>query len=278
MTVDVYAPDGKLKGTSIWCVSDGALGPRLDPKGNIYLADCVKPPGKRWPDELNGRLPKGSAEHWYEWTYGSLVKFGPEGGAVMFPPNKNMPSYVYPFEGEPKLAPGLKEEKVAGTFRDGLRLPTRLIGAKWWHYGFSTLQDMIATSGEYGMGGDHCHCTGTDFDVDDFGRSFYPDQMRFRVGVLDTNGNLMLHIGTYGNQDSCGPDSYVLDPKGKFLRPRKADDPKDLKSPFAEPEIAFGWIVGMAVTDKHLYVADSTNRRILRVKLDYAATETVPAP
>jgi len=34
----------------------------------------------------------------------------------------------------------------------------------------------------------------------------------------------------------------------------------------------------MAVTDRHLYVADSTNRRVLRVKLEYAATETAGVP
>jgi sugar lactone lactonase YvrE len=49
-------------------------------------------------------------------------------------------------------------------------------------------------------------------------------------------------------------------------------------SPFAQPEIAFAWIVGMAVTDRHLYVADSVNRRVLRVKLDYAVEETAAVP
>ena len=65
-----------------------------------------------------------------------------------------------------------------------------------------------------------------------------------------------------------------MDPAGKFLRPRKADDPKDLVSPFARPEIAFAWIVGVAVTDKYAYVDDVINKRILRVRLGYAAEET----
>jgi hypothetical protein len=129
-----------------------------------------------------------------------------------------------------------------------------------------------------GMGGAQCHRTYTDFDTDDFGRSFVMDQLRFRISVVDTNGNVVRHIGAYGNQDFCGPDSYVLDPKEKYYRPRKSDDPKDLKSPFAEPEIAFSWIVSAAVTDRNLYVADSVNRRVLRVKLDYAAVETAAVP
>jgi hypothetical protein len=110
--------------------------------------------------------------------------------------------------------------------------------------------------------------------VDDFGRSFFPDQGRFRVVVLDTNGNRIAHVGGYGNQDYCGPDSYVPDPKTGVLRPRRKDDPKDLKSPFADPEIAFNWFVGLAVSDRYLYVADGSNRRVLRVALDYAAQET----
>ena len=129
-----------------------------------------------------------------------------------------------------------------------------------------------------GRGTDRCHCTASDFDVDDFGRTFHPNQGLYRVEILDTNGNLITTVGGYGNQDSCGPDSYVLDPAGKFLRPRQASDPKDLVSPFAKPEMAFNWFTGMAVTDRYLYVADGVNRRVLRGKLDYAATESVPAP
>jgi hypothetical protein len=140
----------------------------------------------------------------------------------------------------------------------------------------------VAHVGDLGVegatGGEHCHCTGCDFDIDDFGRSFAPDNGRQRMTVLDTNGNIILQVGTYGNQDYCGPDSYVMDPVGKFLRPRQPSDPKDLQSPFADPEIGFNFIIGLAVTDKHAYVADCANRRCLRIKLDYAAAETVAAP
>jgi len=125
-----------------------------------------------------------------------------------------------------------------------------------------------------GRGTDRCHCTASDFDVDDFGRTFHPNQGLYRVEILDTNGNLIATAGGYGNQDCCGPDSYVLDPAGKGLRPRKADDPKELVSPFAKPEMAFNWFTGMAVTDRYLYAADGVNRRVLRGKLEYAVQES----
>ena len=169
-----------------------------------------------------------------------------------------------------KLPATLKKEKIGAYARPGV---ADLQGAKWWKAGFSPVGDMGA-----GAPAGRCHCTASDFDVDNFGRVFAPDTGRFRVGVLDTNGNEITSFGGYGNQDCCGPDSYVLDPATKALRPRKADDPKDLVSPFAKPEIAFAWLIGVAVTDRYAYVGDVINKRILRVKLDYAATETCAVP
>ena len=66
----------------------------------------------------------------------------------------------------------------------------------------------------------------------------------------------------------------VVDPATQRLGPRVPEDPADLVSAFAKPEIAFGWIVGLAVTDRYAYVDDVLNKRILRVKLDYAVEET----
>jgi hypothetical protein len=163
---------------------------------------------------------------------------------------------------EKKLPADMPNEKVRGCGRGDAILQ----GAQWHRQGFS------AISAAGGAGG--CHCNGTDFDMDDFGRIYVGDSLRFRVGVLDANGNELLSFGAYGNQDFCGPDSYVADPVTKLLRPRKADDPKELVSPFAKPEIAFSWITGVAVTDRHAYVSDNMNKRTLRVKLDYAAAET----
>jgi hypothetical protein len=138
----------------------------------------------------------------------------------------------------------------------------KVIGAEWMHFGISDLPLF------------YCNCENTRFDVDPFGRTWYPDMGRYRVGVLDTNGNLITTFGGYGNAESCGPDSPVVDPKTGKLRPRLPDDPKDLKSPFAEPEIAFSYLIGVGATDKYAYMGDSMNRRLLRAKLVYAAEET----
>ena len=88
-----------------------------------------------------------------------------------------------------------------------------------------------------------------------------------------SQSSITLISGDLGNAESCGPDSPVVDPQTRKVRPRKADDPKDLKSPFAEPEIAFSYLIGVGATDKYAYMGDSLNRRLLRAKLIYASEE-----
>jgi len=408
--VHVYGQDGRLKGIPLQMVSDGMYGPRVDAQGNIYIFDAVKEPGSVSPQEFAGRMVSPRMTYEYDWMYGSVVKFGPAGGAewfvdkqaspltyegwcaeasvkelhrtggslngtivkkpatLIFPnlrvdsaafskitfrlkndsdgtqailkyhrldegyseqcgpgqaktveikPNSDFTEYTFDMsedkawkghniwhlllvptnaaggsfsiewvrlgEADSKLAwnfnagEGQDKKLPAGMAREHVGAFNRpngatLEGALWWRPGFSPNGDMGLMDGSY------CHCTGTDFDVDDFGRVFAPDACRFRVGVLDTNGNEIVSFGGYGNQDCCGPDSYVIDPASKLLRPRKEGDAANLESPSAKPEIGLGWIIGMAVTDKYVYVDDAINKRILRVKLDYAVSETVAVP
>jgi hypothetical protein len=134
------------------------------------------------------------------------------------------------------------------------------VGAEWIHAGVGH------------MGPWRCNCESISFDVDEFGRSFFPDLNLYRIRVIDTAGNAVTHFGGYGNAESRGPDSPVIDPKTGELRPRKPGE--KLKSPFAKPEIALAWPVGVGVTDKFAYIGDPLNRRLLKVKLTYAITST----
>jgi hypothetical protein len=272
--ISVFSPEGEFQRTVAYIPSDivrGLLGPRVDPKGNLYIAAGIHPAGRTYPEELEPHVTAANRQAWYgSYLYGSVIKFGPEGGAIWEPTlqgNKWLPAAPPP---DIKMPPSLKSEEVVVMGRYGMP-GGLLVGAKWWRFGYSPQ--------ELPLSGDNtCHCVYSDFDADDFGRVFHPDQGRFRVVVLDTNGNEILHFGSYGNQNYCGPDSYVLDPKERYYRPRRPDDPKDLESPFAQPEIAFGWMTGLAVTDRYAYVADTLNNRVLRAKLDYAAEETVAVP
>jgi hypothetical protein len=269
-----YELSGKrVSGPIIWEVSDAVAGPRFDQQGNIYLADGPRPPDQLVPPEFAAVTgPVTAKSRWGQGEpnaipayYGTIMKFSPKGGAITYGPHYALGPQGKPYDGEPKLDPSLKTVDAA-CFAAGSSeftyVGAKVTGAEWMHFGISHLF----------LGG--CNCENTRFDVDPFGRVWYPDLGRYRVGVLDTNGNLITTFGGYGNAESCGPDSPVVDPQTKKLRPRKADDPKDLKSPFAEPEIALSWLIGVGATDKYAYMGDSMNRRLLRAKLVYAAEES----
>jgi hypothetical protein len=275
MHVEIYGQDGTPKRTVIYGVTDACFGPKVDPKGNLYILDEIKPVGQPFPEAFKAAfatLELGDAgqqwiRKWNDWIYGSIVKFPPVGGNLWYPSEG--------VKGTPYGDPVKFSDAVAKVKVDRAQNPAgmELQGASWYRPGFSPLANAMAS------GLNWCHCgIACEFDVDDFGRTFGPDNGRQRVTVLDTNGNTILHIGAYGNQDYCGADSYVTDPQGKFLRQRKPSDPKELVSPFANPEIGLAWTVSIGVTDQHAYLCDSLNRRVLRVKLDYAVSETVAAP
>jgi hypothetical protein len=71
-------------------------------------------------------------------------------------------------------------------------------GAKWLYGGVSPVQ----YSG--------CTCPTSRFCVDWYKRIFLPEGYRHSIGVVDSNSNLILHIGSYGNFDSWqGPKSRI---------------------------------------------------------------------
>jgi hypothetical protein len=123
-----------------------------------------------------------------------------------------------------------------------------------------------------------CGCGHTRFGLDGFDRAFVPSMHLASIMALDANGNVILRVGRYGNADSRGKDSPVADPKTGLLRPRRADDAADLKSPLAEPDIGVNWVCAVAVSDRALYFSDSANDRVVKAALSCAAEETVPLP
>jgi DNA-binding beta-propeller fold protein YncE len=275
-SLNEYLPTGEQvnKDPIIWMTTDAIVGPKFDAAGNIYVAEVVKPKGWQ-PPELAEHFAKTGVTGLTgpalvaSSMYGSIVKFPPQGGTfdvgaerqVDNPWDPKLGKRASPFEGEIKLPKDAKVIEAEFLMADQMR-PAKVIGAEWMHPGV----------GHVGMY--YCNCENVTFDVDEFGRVFFPDPELFRVRVIDTAGNAITHIGSYGNAESMGPDSPVIDPKTGKVRARETSDPKDLQSPFAEPEIAFAWIVGVGVTDKYIYAGDSLNRRLLRLKKTYAAEET----
>src|SRR5262249_12940913 len=184
--------------------------------------------------------PTGSAA----WMYSSIVKFPASGGVVWYAP-QYLPGKAGWGEDIPEQFLKLPKTKVSA-FQSG-GAPPKLVdcelqGALWYHYGAAPFAD---------KNGHGCNCQAGRFDVDDFGRSFFPDAGRFRVGVLDTNGNPITEFGHYGNRDCGGPGSAIPD-----------------------PEIAFAYPYTVALSRTHVFVGDLLNRRIAKIRMSYAASET----
>jgi len=116
---------------------------------------------------------------------------------------------------------------------------------------------------QLGSASRNCHCEANSRPaLDYFARSFLPEIERSTVVVLDTNGNLILRIGRYGNVDDGVP--LVLEGGPKTPRSIGGD------------EVALFWGHCVAThTDRRLFIADPGNARVLSVKLGYYAEQNV---
>jgi hypothetical protein len=107
-----------------------------------------------------------------------------------------------------------------------------------------------------------CACWNARYALDYLNRSFAPEMDRYSVAVLDSAGNVVTRIGTYGNVD----DGLPLIKAGGPPRPRS----------IGGDEVALFHGAYLAVhTDRRLFIADPGNGRILSVKLGYHAEEKV---
>jgi hypothetical protein len=247
--LNVFGMDLKPKRTVIWQCSDGCVV-KMDLKGNIYLGENVRPLTRYYPEFFDSKI-----EHkrgWYSYMYGSIVKFSPKGGAVWFGEG-DVGAAAVGKPGPDVLAMPKQPFNFRTTYR-GPSPPGKLQGAEWVRFGFAPY------SSTYGGGTPRCQCEGSGFDVDGFGRVFYPNLGRFRVEVVDNNNNFIGTFGAYGNADSqCVPTGS-----------------KDGKPLVATPGIPLCWPTYVAAGDHYAYVGDVVNMRTVKVKLNYQTEEIVP--
>ena len=101
-----------------------------------------------------------------------------------------------------------------------------------------------------------CACWNARFSVDALKRSFAPEISHFSVAVLDSNGNLILRVGQYGNIEDGLPLVKEGGPKAPVS--------------IGGDEVALMHAAYLAThSDKRLFIADAGNSRILSVKLGY---------
>ena len=112
---------------------------------------------------------------------------------------------------------------------------------------------MYGGVGYGGFNGPVCGCWFARFKLDYFARSFVPETLQFSVAVLDSNGNLILKIGQYGNEDSKGKES---------------------KEPLGGDEVGlFHPCFVSTHTDHRVFISDIGNEKVVSVKLKYAVNE-----
>jgi DNA-binding beta-propeller fold protein YncE len=255
--VDVFGPDGKKKRDALVDgMGLGDCGIGVDATGNVYLGVNVKPAGKLYPAEFEGKIPPHNWLSWAMWNYqyrdapwdyslrneylyhlGAVMKFGPEGGAFYGlgsfgrPGAKTLPTPMLSAEQAPTDA----TEYLSGYLYERIKVA----GAQWRYAGMG-----IVPSSERKWGDNSCVCMTSRLAVDGFGRVFAPNVFLFCVDMLDTDGNRIARIGDYGNAD---------DRAGAF----------------------FAWPAFVDVADDKLYVADSVNNRLSIVAFDYHDEATV---
>jgi DNA-binding beta-propeller fold protein YncE len=257
--LNVLDTAGKTKRTLIWLCSQGAV-PRVDAKGNIYIADMVKPKDRSYPEFFDGKMPPykhngasiggrmvKDAEHgarfWTSSMYGSIIKFPPDGGAIWYGKDPCVDA-----EGKPS-AKLLAKPRVTYKRHIGYNFkPVDVQGAEWVRFGF-------APYGE-ARGAGFCMCEGVGFDVDGFGRVFYPNLGQFRIEMVDTNNNWIGSFGKYGTQDT----------KVRAASSKSSETADESPIPLA-------WPTYVAVDDDYAYVNDTLSNRVVRVKLGCEAEE-----
>lgn len=251
MHLDVFDRGLNRQRRVVWNVRKGSV-PRVDARGNIYVTAPLRPLDRDFPEFFDGKLGAvpdyfrtiGQGHYWYTYMYGSIVKFPPQGGAFRWEETKRTKN---DFTGLPdevqKKSTRTYNHFVSGRYP---HKPAEVFGAEWVRFGYSPYSET------YPAGTPVCMCEGSGFDVDPYGRVFYPNLCRFRVEVVDANNNFLTHFGKYGNQDS-GPGGRTQ-----------------------SPSIPLAWPTYIAVGENCAYVNDTIGMRVVKVRLDYAAGATSP--
>jgi len=126
---------------------------------------------------------------------------------------------------------------------------TWMSGAEWFY-------------GGVGVVGAGCSCYHTRFQMDRFARSFAPEPDVYSVAVLDSNGNLILRVGKYGNIDDGKP---LVE---KYATPLSRSIGGD------EVSLFYPEYIGVD-TDRRLFISDVGNARIVSTQLNYHVNERI---
>jgi hypothetical protein len=286
--VDVFSPEGKLKKAALVDgMGQGDCGIGVDPAGNVYLGVGVKKKGAIMPPEFRGKVPEPNWLCWAQWTWGyrpapwyymvrneylyhlgSVMKFGPEGGAfygrgsMSHSSRKNAAPVALlenaPEGAEPENAPEGAEPYLSSY----LYREVKAVGARWRYPGMGIVPASCRLWGD-----PSCVCMTSRLGVDRFGRVYLPNCFGFCVDVLDTDGNRLTRLGEYGNVDD------VLRIAGGGGGDGSDQSTAEIRNP--KSAVYFSWPAFVDAAGGKVFVSDSVTRMITVVGFDWAAEKTV---
>jgi sugar lactone lactonase YvrE len=241
-TVWVFDWTGELRQANIVPGAPLINGVGLDEDGAVYFVySSTRILGGRAFLSGRGRVIGGGQPSFHPHT-GTLAKFPAAGGEIVSR-QAAIPMDRWPVRPPDTAGSGwgwntVKENSDWVTGGGG----SWAEGAEWLYAGASPIVPLS------------CSCPNSRFATDWFKRNFVTEAYRHSIGVVDAAGNLVLHIGRYGNADSGrGPDSPVK---------------------VGGDEIAMAHVMYAAVTDNYLALSDVANERITVLKLNYYVEET----
>jgi DNA-binding beta-propeller fold protein YncE len=171
------------------------------------------------------------------WT-GSIVKFPPTGGTVLGAVKADDPA-------DPQ---GPRIECKNGK---------TVVGAIAIYPGLSPF-----SGGGYGANGSVCVCRVSRFGLDRYARMVFANSVDCSATLIDNAGNPILSFGAYGNFDSQYVNPNL--PQGQASKPTAA-----------VPSMPLAWPTGAVMTDQHIYVLDTYNKRVLRADKTWALTASL---
>ena len=167
------AVDGRIRKYGLIEMPTTAAGIQVDRAGNIYIGCTVRPADHVLPEGL-ATLP-AEVRKTYRWFYGSILKFGPQGGGV-----------ITGAEGRSRF--------LASRCGQTDLVPVDVQGAFWIHPGYAPI---VNRAGHH-TGGPPCACHSPRFGLDKSGRLFMPDGIQGRIEIMDGNANTIGLVGKRG--------------------------------------------------------------------------------